>query len=90
MDKNYSNPCTRCGRERVSSKSWKERTKTFSGIMVEVIHTETICPNPECQIIVEEDLAVQKEKRDKIKRGKEERLNLANKNKLAKSQISKL
>lgn len=43
-----SNPCFRCGQERVVVKTWKE--KVVNSI---VIHTETICPDPDCQKVVD-------------------------------------
>ena len=72
MDRKYSNPCTRCGKERIKSKTWKETVTNYMNTTV-VVHTETVCPDPECQKIVEKDLVVQKEKRDVIRRNKEER-----------------
>lgn len=73
MNKPYSNPCTRCGKERIQSKQWTEKIPTFSGGFIEVIHTENICPDPECQAIVAKDLAEQKAKRDKFKKDREEK-----------------
>lgn len=46
----YSNPCTRCGTERIVSKTWKEKM----GDSV-IIDTLTICPKPECQKQVDLD-----------------------------------
>ena len=74
MQKRLTNPCTRCGKERVMSKEWVEKIPTFSGGFVEVTRAENICPDPECQEIVQKDLDVQKEKRDKLKLDREERL----------------
>lgn len=42
-----SNPCTRCGKERIVSKVWKEKIGTSV-----VITTEKVCPDAECQKIV--------------------------------------
>jgi hypothetical protein len=42
--KTYSNPCIRCGTERVVVKTWEEQV----GASV-IINKETACPNPECQ-----------------------------------------
>ena len=42
--KTYSNPCTRCGTERIIGKTTKERV--FGSL---IITTVTICPNPACQ-----------------------------------------
>lgn len=65
MNKKSINPCTRCGMERIDARSWNEQIQTFSGSVIE-IHTQTICPNRDCQLMVDQDLVKQKEKRDKI------------------------
>lgn len=43
-----SNPCIRCGTERIDGKSWKEK----SGISY-IFHTNTVCPDSECQKIID-------------------------------------
>ncbi len=43
-----ANPCSECGRERVDGKSWKGK----AGASV-VTYTSTICPDPQCQKIVD-------------------------------------
>lgn len=73
MQKQISNPCTRCGSERIISKSWEETVKTFSGTTM-VVHTLTVCPNRECQKIVEEQLATQRIKQEIIRRDKEAKI----------------
>ena len=65
--KKYSNPCTRCGKERIVARRWVEEIPTVSGTKIEVTHTENVCPDPECQEIVKKELMVQQRKRDKIK-----------------------
>lgn len=72
MTKIVANICTRCGSERVVLKTWKEKITTYFG-KTTVIHTETTCPNKECQKIVNKQLAAQKEKREKIRKDKEDR-----------------
>ena len=67
-----SNPCVRCGRERIVFKVWKEHIETYFGGSV-VVHKETICPDKECQKLVNKEIAVQKKKRDKIKKDREQR-----------------
>lgn len=47
MNSVYSNPCTRCGKERIVVKTWREKI----GYSV-VTTTETACPDKECQKIV--------------------------------------
>ena len=73
MQKQISNPCTRCGNERIISKSWEETVKTFYGTTM-VVHTLTVCPNRECQKIVEEQLATQRIKQEIIRRDKEAKI----------------
>lgn len=72
MGKIATNPCTRCGKERIVAKTWKEKIETYSGISV-VVHTETICPDKACQALVDKELEVQRKKREKIKTDREQR-----------------
>lgn len=39
-----------------------------------ITHTDTVCPDSECQKIVAEKLALQRQKMEDIKREKEERI----------------
>ncbi len=57
MKKTYSNPCIRCGKERIVLRSWKE--KIGSSV---VTNTEMICPDPECQKIVNSENKKQQDK----------------------------
>lgn len=72
MQTTTHNPCTRCGRERIVSKTWKENVKTYSGTSP-VIHVDTVCPDSACQKVVDDQLAMQKEKRAVIARNQEVR-----------------
>ena len=74
MNTKVSNPCTRCGKQRIQSKKWKEKIVTFSGNTTTVLRTENICPDKECQKVVDKELNAQKAKRDKIKMDRETRL----------------
>jgi len=56
-DKKYSNPCPRCGKERIFVKTWKEKIG-YSTITT----TETACPDKECQKIVVKGNKNQKDK----------------------------
>ncbi len=56
------------------SRQWKERIRTVIGVTV-IIHTETVCPNRDCQILVEEGLENKRIKREAIERRKIERMN---------------
>lgn len=71
-----TNPCTRCGKERVESKKYTEEITTFFGTST-IIHTDTVCPDEECQKIVEEKLEVQKQKSDELKQEKQKKLDIA-------------
>ncbi len=53
--KKPSNPCVRCGTERIVSKQWKEKQKTLAGT-TEIVFFQTICPNPACQALVDKAL----------------------------------
>ena len=59
MSSLYSNPCVKCGKERVFVKSWKE-TDGYSTVTT----TETACPDIECQKIVNKE---NKKRADKFK-----------------------
>ncbi|OGE30539.1 hypothetical protein A3C59_05565 [Candidatus Daviesbacteria bacterium RIFCSPHIGHO2_02_FULL_36_13] len=52
-----SNPCIQCGKERIDGKSWEEK----AGISV-VTYTDTVCPDSECQKIVDKAIADRKAK----------------------------
>ena len=47
-----SNPCIRCGKERIDSKSWKVKIGTSI-----VTHTKTVCPDFDCQKILDKEVA---------------------------------
>lgn len=51
--------CIRCGKVRIFKKKWKEVLEKGPSI----IHTETVCPDAECQKIVEANFALMREKR---------------------------
>lgn len=91
VDKKYTNPCIRCGKERVVSKTWKETITTFSGTLQEVVHIEAVCPDPVCQEALNKEFAKQKEKRDKIAFDREQRMkdNLAKKGGLRQAVSNK-
>ena len=58
MQKQMGSQCIRCGRQRVFEKTWKE----YLGTSV-LTYTRTVCVDNACQKIVDEQLAMQKEKR---------------------------
>ncbi len=47
--KQSTNPCVRCGKERIEMRSWVEHGKSPT-----VTHTANSCPDPACQAIVEQ------------------------------------
>lgn len=60
-----SNPCIRCGKERIVSKTWKEEIQNFSGTSF-ITHTETVCPDKECQKILDEKFKQEKERKEAL------------------------
>ena len=50
-------PCIRCGKSRIVAKSWTEKI----GNSV-ITYTQTVCPDEECQKIVDSDLQKKKDK----------------------------
>ena len=50
-------PCIRCGKDRIISKTWTEKIGESK-----VVRTDTVCPDPECQKIVEEQLQVRNDR----------------------------
>lgn len=59
------NPCIECGKPRIEGKSWKGKV----GISV-VTYTQTICPDPSCQKIVDKQIADRKAKSAFLAAGK--------------------
>jgi len=76
MQTTFSNTCTRCGKDRIDGKTWTEEVEMFFGTST-VTHTETMCPDPECQKIVEEKLAAQKKQSEVLFQERENRLHKA-------------
>lgn len=74
MIKPLTNPCSRCGKERILLKEWVEEVPTFNNKTIKITRSTNTCPDPECQEIVDKELAVQKQKRDKIKADRESKL----------------
>ncbi|OGG07153.1 hypothetical protein A3D05_03560 [Candidatus Gottesmanbacteria bacterium RIFCSPHIGHO2_02_FULL_40_24] len=55
--------CIRCGKTRIKGKTWKEKVEG-----AEVTITQTVCPDDDCQKIVDEMLQSKKEKLEKIQK----------------------
>lgn len=62
-----SNPCIKCGKERVDDKTWEGKI----GASV-VTYTLTICPDSECQKQVDKGIADRKAKVASLLKAKEE------------------
>lgn len=60
-----NNPCIRCGTQRIDGKSWKGKI----GASI-ITHTQTICPDPKCQKIVDQAIADRKEKSELLNQKK--------------------
>lgn len=63
-----SNCCVRCGRERIYSKSWEETT--IAENQTTITYTEMVCPDPECQKVVDEEWAVKKKEKETFAQNK--------------------
>ena len=79
MKTTQTNPCIRCGKERIEARTWVETIETYYG-ETQITHTETVCPDVECQKIVDEGFAKQKEKSDILKHDREVRMKKAQAN----------
>jgi hypothetical protein len=91
MIKKFSNPCSRCGKERVLLRKWIEEIPTYNNKTTKVTRALNVCPDIECQKIVDADLTEQRRKRDKIKDEREKKqLEAAAKKQLDKEDKEKL
>jgi hypothetical protein len=68
-----NNPCVRCGKQRVFARTWEETIVTSAGKSI-VVHTLTVCPDEDCQKIVDEKFAALCLKDAELKRNFEKRL----------------
>ena len=82
--------CTRCGKPRIVSKTWTEEIETYGGTTM-ITHSETICPDPDCQEKVDEGLKKQQQERQMMQKEAEiraqERVNIRNR-KTAKAKLA--
>lgn len=60
--------CTRCGKARIIARTWKEQV----GNAV-LTRSEHICPDPDCQKLVQKNLDGEFEKRKNVEREKHQR-----------------
>ncbi len=56
-----SNPCIRCGKERIVAKSWKELVGKSL-----LTYTTNICPDPACQKLIDKEMKVRNDHLDAI------------------------
>ncbi len=70
LDEVYSNPCMRCGRERIVLKIWEEKTDAGSPVTI----TKTACPDSECQKKVDSDNQRQRDKNALMKLRSQQRV----------------
>lgn len=47
-----SNPCIRCGKERIDGKTWQGKVGTSV-----ITYTKTVCPDSACQKILDKTIA---------------------------------
>ena len=52
--------CIRCGRDRILFKKWTEKSESNGKITTNELH---VCPDSECQKIVDQKFAEMREKR---------------------------
>lgn len=62
-----SNPCIRCGKERVDGKTWQGK----AGIST-VTYILTICPDASCQKIIDQEIAERRAKSELLIKEKAE------------------
>lgn len=62
--------CTRCGKERIIKSSFTEKLEKSAAI----IYTMTICPDSECQKIVENELFIEESRRKLMQAEKDRRI----------------
>ena len=60
-----NNPCIQCGKQRIDGKTWHEKI----GIQV-ITYTSTICPDSDCQKIVDKAVADKKAKSEQLMKAK--------------------
>ncbi len=69
MNKFFSNPCIRCGTQRVVVKTWEEKV----GISV-IVNTLTACPDADCQKKVDMSNRKDRERTASLKMRSEQRM----------------
>ncbi len=62
-----SDPCPRCGQQRIVKKAWRERVATFYGETV-LEHTLMVCPDKKCQRVIDGNNKEDKKRSDSFKK----------------------
>ncbi|TSC86262.1 MAG: hypothetical protein G01um10147_974 [Microgenomates group bacterium Gr01-1014_7] len=62
-----SNPCIKCGKQRIDGKSWKEKSGNST-----IFYTKTICPDSACQKLLDQETADRIAKNELILKNKAE------------------
>lgn len=65
-----TNPCVRCGQERILSKVWTESISSFSS---QITYSSWVCPDKNCQAVVDVGIKEKKEKAEALRRDIEKR-----------------
>lgn len=68
MKYTHTNPCIRCGKERIVKKTW---TKKVDSSIIEFVNA--ICPDPACQKIVDLRIKTQRDKNTALRESHEKR-----------------
>ncbi|MDO8658958.1 MAG: hypothetical protein Q7K55_09540 [Candidatus Levybacteria bacterium] len=71
MDDYLNKPCERCGSKKIVSRRWNDTIQTLTG-STKVEYSQIVCTNKKCQKAFDETLLKEKNKRQEIKRIKEE------------------
>lgn len=79
MQKLNNNLCIRCGKMRIIANSWSDYVGTSL-----VTYTINVCPDPECQKIVDDQLKKKKDKFDTIQKDSLKRREEIRKNRRSK------
>lgn len=81
------NICMRCGKKRIVTRTWKEKVVSYGKISV-IECTETVCPDKNCQELVNKGLAAQRVKTQQIAKDREDR-EAAHKTKMVNLRLGK-
>ena len=60
--------CIRCGKVRIFSRRWKEKV---DGKGTMITHEESVCPDPECQKIVDQQFLEMRDRRARLGNGRQ-------------------